>query len=131
MQVVDASCLYEVVVGRPRAERIRQRLASDPDFGAPHVIDVEVLNTIRRESFDGRLDPTLSQQAIEDLRDWPGERFEHRGLIWRAWELRANVRGWDAFYVALAEALGATLLTLDGRLSRATGPACRIELISD
>jgi len=47
----------------------------------------------------------------------------------RAWKLRNSVRGWDAFYVALAEAFDATLLTLDSRLPRAHGPACRIEVI--
>lgn len=48
----------------------------------------------------------------------------------RAWELRENVRGHDAMYVALAEMLRATLLTTDSRLARATGPTCTIELMS-
>jgi predicted nucleic acid-binding protein len=64
-----------------------------------------------------------------DLWDWPGERFEHRPLLHRAWELRDNVREWDAFYVALAEALNGTLLTLDRRLSRAPGVRCPVEVI--
>ncbi|MFZ4374480.1 MAG: VapC toxin family PIN domain ribonuclease, partial [Mycobacterium sp.] len=57
------------------------------------------------------------------------ERFGHRWIMDRAWDLRDSVRGWDAFYVALAEAFDATLLTLDARLARAHGPACRIEVI--
>ena len=60
----------------------------------------------------------------------PGERFGHRALLERAWELRATVRGWDAMYVTLAEVLEVPLITLDGRLARATGPRCVIELIS-
>jgi predicted nucleic acid-binding protein len=53
----------------------------------------------------------------------------HRWLLERAWQLRDSVRGWDAFYVALAEAFDATLITLDARLGRAHGPTCRIEVL--
>jgi predicted nucleic acid-binding protein len=130
MLVVDASCLYEVVAGTASAEPIRRRLAADTDHAAPHVVDVEVLNVIRRELLLGRLDPTAADQAVEDLGDWPGERFGHRALLERAWELRENVRGWDAVYVALAEALGATLLTSDRRLGRVRGLRCPVDVIT-
>jgi predicted nucleic acid-binding protein len=129
MLVVDASCLYEVLIGRPGAEAIRDRLAADRDHAAPHIVDVEVFGVVRREHLRGRLDRTEATQAVEDLRAWPGERFGHRLLLDRAWELRATVRGWDAMYVALAEALDAILLTTDRRLASATGPACAIETI--
>lgn len=129
MLVVDASCLYEVVVGGERSEPLRQRLATESDKAAPHVIDVEVLGVIRRDHLLGFLDATAAAQAVADLRAWEGERFDHRGLLARAWELRFNVRGWDAMYVALAEVLGARLLTTDVRLSRAPGLRCRVELV--
>jgi predicted nucleic acid-binding protein len=129
MLVVDASCLYELVAATGRAGQIAARLAADTDQAAPHVIDVEVLGVVRAHTLAGRLDGTAAQQAIDDLRDWPGERFGHRLLLARAWELRASVRGWDAFYVALAEALDATLVTLDRRLARASGARCEIEAI--
>jgi predicted nucleic acid-binding protein len=93
------------------------------------VIDVEVLSIVRRDRMLGRLDATGARQAIEDLRGWPGERFGHRALLERAWELRANVRAWDAVYVALAEALDATLLTLDRRLGNVAGLACPVEVV--
>jgi predicted nucleic acid-binding protein len=128
MLVVDASCLYEVVADTTQAEEIRGRLADDEDQAAPHLIDVEVLNVVRRQHLQGRLDATAALQAVEDLGAWPGERFGHRPLLWRAWELRDRVRGWDAMYVALAEALGATLITTDERLSRVLGLGCPIEL---
>ncbi|MHB8504621.1 MAG: type II toxin-antitoxin system VapC family toxin, partial [Acidimicrobiales bacterium] len=111
MLVVDASCLFEVVVGAARAEQIRRRLAEDQDPAAPHIVDVEVFSVIRREHWLGRIDQTAADQAVEDLQAWPGERFGHRPLLPRAWELRATVRGWDAMYVALAEALDCPLLT--------------------
>jgi predicted nucleic acid-binding protein len=127
MLVVDASCLCEVVISGPDAEAIRDRLSADTDHAAPHIIDVEVFSVIRREHHRGRLDRTEATQAMEDLEVWPGERFAHRPLLARAWELRETVRGWDAVYVALAEALDAVLLTTDQRLATATGPTCTIE----
>jgi len=130
MLVVDASCLYEVLADTPRAEPVRHRLADDTDHVAPHVIDAEVLGIIRRHDLAALLDPTAARQAMEDLREWPGERFGHRPLLGRAWELRANVRTWDALYVALAEAFQATLLTLDARLAAAPGLRCEIELVA-
>jgi predicted nucleic acid-binding protein len=126
----SASCLFEVLAGAVLAEQIRQRLALDEDQAAPHVIDVEVFSAIRREHRLGQLDQTAADQAVEDLETWPGERFGHRLLLARAWELRDSVRGWDAMYVALAEALGAILLTTDTRLAAAYGPTCRIEVPS-
>lgn len=121
--VIDASCLYEVVTNTDRGEAIGERLR-DVDLTAPHAIDIEVLGTLRRNEALGLLDPTEARQAVEDLSAWPGTRFDHRPFVGRAWELRRNVRTWDAFYVALAEALDAPLLTSDERLSRAFGPRC-------
>ncbi|HXH59158.1 type II toxin-antitoxin system VapC family toxin [Iamia sp.] len=129
MLVVDASCLVEVLIGGPGAEAIRDRLAADGDHAAPHIVDVEVFGVVRREHQQGRLDHTAATQAVEDLEAWPGERFGHRLLLARAWALRDTVRGWDAMYVALAEALDAILVTTDQRLAAATGPACSIEVI--
>jgi predicted nucleic acid-binding protein len=126
MLIVDASCLFEVVADTPRSGQVAARLAADADQAAPHVIDVEVLGVIRAQHLRGTLDSTAAGQAVTDLRD---ERFGHRWLLDRVWQLRDSVRGWDAFYVALAEAFDATLLTLDARLARAHGPTCRIEVL--
>jgi predicted nucleic acid-binding protein len=87
-------------------------------------------NVARRYEQQGRLDSTAAAQAIDDLQSWPGERYGHRSLLARVWELRESVRGWDAIYVALAEVLEATLVTLDGRLAAAVGSACAIEVIA-
>lgn len=130
MLVVDASCLVEVVIGGPGAEAVRQRLAADRDHAAPHIVDVEVFGVIRREHLRGQLDATAASQAVEDLRLWPGERFGHRSLLARSWQLRNTVRGWDAMYVALAEALDAVLLTTDQRLADASGPTCPVEMVA-
>jgi predicted nucleic acid-binding protein len=128
--IVDASCLFEVVTDSNRSEVIRQRMSADPIQAAPHVIDIEVFSLIRRDQLSGVLDATLGGLAVEDLRTWPGERYGHRALLARAWELRTSLRGWDGAYVALAEALDATLITLDKRLAKAHGPRCAIEVIA-
>jgi predicted nucleic acid-binding protein len=128
MLVVDASALFEVVADTPRGEAIRARFAADPDLAAPHLIDAEVLSVVATHHRRGHLDHTAASQAIDDLRTWPGERWSHRPLLERAWELRHNVRGYDALYVALAEGLDATLLTLDRRLEAAAGVRCSIEV---
>lgn len=128
MLVVDAGVLFEIVADTPESDRLRQRLAADPDHAAPHLIDAEVLSAIQTHHRVGALDATAASQAVDDLRSWPGERWPHRPLLERAWELRDNVRGYDALYVTLAEGLDATLLTLDARLSQAAGPRCTIEV---
>lgn len=131
MIVVDASCLYEIVVDSPQAEPIRDALLDDEDWAAPHVVDVEVFGLIRRDTLRGIFDATLAELAVNDLRAWPGDRFGHSGLLARAWELRDTVRGWDAMYVALAEHLNASLLTLDRRLAQSRGPRCDVLVLSN
>ena len=130
MLVVDASVLFEVVADTTTSERLRSRLAADTDHAAPHLIDAEVLSAVQTHHRLGRLDQTAATQAVDDLRAWPGERWSHRPLLDRAWELRSNVRGYDALYVALAEALDATLLTLDLRLTKVRGLRCGVEIPS-
>jgi len=130
MLVVDASCLYAALTGGADADAVRARLARERDHVAPHIIDIEVFGVLRRDHQLGRLDRTAAIQAVEELGDWPGERFGHRPLLARAWELRDTVRGSDAMYVALAEAFDAALVTLDSRLAGVPGPACRIEVVA-
>ncbi|CAB4881173.1 MAG: PIN domain-containing protein [Actinobacteria bacterium] len=130
MLVPDASCLIEALIDGPLRLGVLQRLASDPDQMAPHILDIEVLGVIIGFSRRGLIDETSSRRALFELKQWPCERVPHGPFLERAWELRHNVRGWDAVYVAVAEAFDATLLTKDGRLARATGPRCSIELIS-
>ncbi len=122
--VVDASALYEVLAHGARASAVHGVLAEVDDFAAPELIDVEVTGLIRRDAGRALLDDTGCHQALNNLVDWPGERYPHRPFAWRVWELRHNVRTSDAYYVALAETLDVPLLTLDMRLAQATGPRC-------
>lgn len=118
-----------MLLGKPNAERIRERVAAGEGPAAPYVNDVEVISVIRRDFLRGLIDRTAASQAVGDLREWPGERFEHQAFLDRAWQLRATVRSRDAMYIALAEALRAPLLTTDRRLANATGLHSRIEVL--
>lgn len=129
MLIVDASVLFEVLADTAEAPGLRQRLRADQEHAAPHLIDAEVLAVIAAQERRETLDATAARQAVEDLRAWPGERWGHRALVDRCWELRHSVRLYDALYVALAEALDAPLLTRDRRLATAHGPRCPIEVI--
>jgi Predicted nucleic acid-binding protein, contains PIN domain len=122
--VVDASCLYEVITEGPPAPWVRQTLLSADDPVAPEIIDSEVVGVLRRDVARGELEVSRAEIAIVELFDWPGERIALRNLNQRVWDLRANVRTNDAYYVALAEAIGCPLITLDARLTRASGPRC-------
>ncbi len=84
---------------------------------------------LRRWLAQGKVGRSRANQAVEDLASLPIERYPHLALLQRVWELRHNVTPYDAAYVALAEALGAVLVTADGRLARAAGPRCSIELL--
>jgi len=126
MLVVDASSLYEVITEGPLAEAVRGQLMQSDEWVAPELLDVEVVGLLRRDVSYGALDASRAEIALAELIDWPGERIAHRTLSVRVWELRNNVRTSDAYYVALAEILNCPLLTLDLKLTRATGPTCEI-----
>lgn len=96
---------------------------------APHLIDVEVAQVIRRYAAKGEMDNARGRAALEDLADFPLRRYPHDVLLPRVWELRSNLTAYDAVYVALAEALDAPLLTRDQRLAAAAGHRARMELV--
>lgn len=128
--MVDASVVAAALVVDARIGALAsERLASDRDQRAPGLIDLEIVSMIRRWFAGGRLGLSQADQAIADLAGLPIERYPHVALLPRVWALRQNLTPYDGAYVALAEALGATLVTVDGRLARAPGPQCSIELL--
>lgn len=94
------------------------------DLVAPALMPFEAANIIRRQETAGTVSSDQAAQAHADLLDLDVERWPYDLLAARSWELRANLSSYDASHVALAEALGATLITLDRRLARAPGPRC-------
>ena len=93
------------------------------------LIDLEVTSVWRGLVRGGRVPAAQVEAALEDLRDVPIQRVEHTSLLPRCWELRENLSVYDAAYVALAEALGVTLLIGDRRLAKAPGILCPIEVV--
>ena len=77
----------------------------------------------------GIITASRGQEALQDLLDLPLTRYPHDLFLWRIWELRDNLTAYDAAYVALAEALGAPLVTCDSRLASASGHHARIEVV--
>src|SRR5579872_2672740 len=130
MIVVDASALLESLLRTPAAKAVEKRLF-DPrqTLHAPHLLDVEVAQVVRRYSAVGEIDGDRGRAALIDLADFPVRRYPHDFLLSRVWDLRNNLTAYDAVYVALAEALDAPLLTRDQRLAAASGHHARVELV--
>ena len=130
MIVVDASAVTEFLLQTPLGSRVEARLFRDGDeFHAPHLIDVEVAQALRRLVRAGEVHAPRAEEAVADLTDFALRRHSHRHLLGRAWELRDNLTAYDAMYVALAEAIDAPLVTCDGPLGATPGHSVRIEVI--
>jgi predicted nucleic acid-binding protein len=127
--VVDASAILEVLLNTPAAERVSARLLDRREtLHAPHLLDLEVVQVLRRYEAAGDLSAERAALALEDLAAFPLRRYPHDMLVGRIWELRKNVTAYDAAYLALAEALGATLVTRDVRLARMRRLSARVEV---
>ena len=128
MIVVDASVLVVALADDGLdGDEARARLRGE-HVAVPELADLEVASVLRRQARTGAVDDRRARLALNDLAALPAQRVHHRPLLARCWELRDNLTVYDAAYVALAEALGATLLTGDGRLANAPGPRCPIEI---
>lgn len=127
---MDASAILEVLLRTPAAEAIEERIfAPETTIHAPHLIDLEIAQVLRRYVRSSQLKPERGSQALQDLQDFPLNRYSHEPFIARIWELRHNVTAYDAAYLALAEALPAPLVTRDTRLLAIDGISTVIEVI--
>lgn len=130
MIVLDASAVLEVVLATPAAPAILNRLvAVGETLHAPHLIDLEVLQVLRRYCATGEVSPVRAAEALADYLDFPMVRYPHDVLAVRIWELRENLTAYDAAYVALAEALSAPLVTRDRKLATVPGHRALIEVV--
>ncbi len=130
MIVVDASALLEVLLRTPAAKSIEGRLfAPDQTLHAPHLLDVEVAQVVRRYAANGDISADRGRAALTDLAEFPLTRYAHALLLARIWDMRNNLTAYDAAYVALAEALDALLLTRDKRLAGAASRLARVQLV--
>jgi predicted nucleic acid-binding protein len=128
--VIDASGMIVALLGRsPEAKALRRRLGAEV-CDAPHLIDAEVGNVLRRTVLRGDLAAADAEALLHASVPLVDHRHEMTGaLAAAAWALRGNVTFYDGLYVALAAALAVPLLTADERLSRAPNLNCAVELI--
>lgn len=124
--VCDASALTALLIdGGPDGKWVTEAFTG-ADLAAPSLVGFETANIVRRHELAGLISPDQAAQAHADLLDLAIEHWPYELLATRAWQLRLNLSIYDASYVALAELLGATLVTLDHRIGRAPGLRCAI-----
>jgi predicted nucleic acid-binding protein len=117
--VLDASAAFELLAWTPLGQKIANRLRSAGSLHAPHLLDLEILSVLRRQSAIKAFTAARAAVLLDDFQQLRIVRHPHTPLMGRVWELRLNLGPYDACYLALAEALGAKLLTCDSALSAA------------
>jgi len=128
--VVDASALVVLLIGRDAAAAELRRGIPDLHLHAPHLIDAEVGNTLRRLDSAAEITALEAETALLLGMSLVRHRYPHtRGLAQRAWALRHNLTFYNALYAALAGTLGVPLLTADSHLARAPGLPCEVTLV--
>ena len=130
MIVLDSSAAVEWLLGRAAASVVAGHLGNpDTSVHAPSLLGVEVASALRRLVLGGHMPPSRGETAIADLSATDTTLHDPTPLLPRAWELRANLSAYDAVYVALAEALEATLVTGDARIAGAPGVMAAVDVV--
>lgn len=126
--VVDASAVVAGLVDSGPDGRWAERVLASGSLAAPHLLPAEVANVVRRAALTGKISADAASLAHADLQALRVDLFPYEPFAGRIWELRGHVTCYDAWYVALAEYLDCPLATVDGRLARAPGVKCAIQL---
>lgn len=133
MIVIDASAAIEWVLQTAKGAQVENRIfrktSELPRLHAPHLLDVEVAQVLRKHVAKGLLSEGRGQTALQDFLQIPLLRYPHEFLLERVWALRKNLTAYDAVYVALAEALDMPLVTCDANISEAPGVRARIDVV--
>lgn len=133
MIVIDASAAIEWVLQTRKGAEVEARIfrkhGDSPRLHAPHLLDVEVAQVLRKHVAKGLVSESRGQTALQDFQQIPLRRYPHELLLDRVWALRKNLTAYDAVYVALAEALQMPLLTCDANLGGAPGHRARIDVV--
>ena len=124
--VLDSSALVALLTDAGPAGEWVASTTAGAVLAAPELALFEAANVLRRHQLTGALTPLEATLAHEDLRALPVQLWPYLPLAERVWALRENVTAYDASYVALAELLATSLITLDTRLGRTEGPRCPI-----
>jgi predicted nucleic acid-binding protein len=127
--VTDAGIWVRAIVDEEPGGPVRARLIAETSVASPALIDLEFTNVLRGLVAKKSIGPQLAQIALREFIQAPIQRYGHLALLERVWRLAANLTAYDAAYVALAELLGADLLTVDRRLAKVPGIRCRVEVL--
>lgn len=127
--MVDASALLEVLLRTEAAAVVEARLFTGETLHAPHLLDLEVAQVLRRYERAGELTAGRGGEALEDLASIRIERYPQQVFLSRVWAMRSNATAYDACYLALAEVLDAPLVTRDRRLAVVPGHGARVEVL--
>ena len=131
MIVLDASAAIEWLLQSPLGSKVEERLFSRAEtLHAPHLLDVEVAQVLRRYVMAGVITAARGGYALDDLSELSVTRYPHDLLLRRVWELRDNLTAYDATYVALAETLDARLVTCDRKMASASGHHAKVVVVS-
>ncbi len=122
--VVDASVLAAALVDAGSEGRWAESVIAGGSVVAPELVLVETTNVLRRLERTKSISSLEATSAHRDLTRLDLELFPFSPFAQRIWVLRSNLTSYDAWYVAVAEALGCPLATLDRKLSRASGALC-------
>lgn len=129
--VVDSSAILNVLLGSRSAPALRKRFLADGEkLQAPHLIDLEVMQVLRRHARFGDLDVARARIAIDHHQQLRIQRHPHEPFLGLIWQFRNNFTAYDAMYVALGIALDATLITADAPLARAAAPYLPVEVFA-
>jgi len=127
--VTDASVVVDLL-GRFAPEPIEAELFDGgAQLAAPELLDIEVLHTLRKLEATAAIPSPRLAGLLDDFRALPIRRFRHAALWEDIWQLRQNLTGYDACYVALARLLEATLITRDEHIARTPGLGIEIQLV--
>lgn len=124
--VIDASVLVAALVDSGREGRWAESTLAAAPLASPELALAEASNILRRLERSDRISPLEAASAHADLLRLDLTLFPFAPFAERIWALRTNLTSYDAWYVALAEALDCPLATLDRRLNRASGPCCTV-----
>ncbi len=124
--VIDASMVTAGLVDSGADGQWAEQLLATEALAAPHLMPVEVANVLRRAASAGDISADVATLAHRDLLNLRVTLFAYEPYGERVWQLRQTITSYDAWYVAIAESLGAPLATLDHKLSRAAGPTCAV-----
>ncbi|MDW8805802.1 type II toxin-antitoxin system VapC family toxin [Streptomyces scabiei] len=127
--VMDCSALVHFLTNHdPLGLAVRTRAGAAVAVAVPTLIDYEIQSALLGMRRGGKLTAREVDQAVDAYRQLPLARHETLPLWDRVQVLHANLSAYDAQYVALAEALAATLITSDARIERSGAAKCDIEV---